>query len=303
MASQEELDWWNKFADVMAEQWMLTPKLNAMIRTEYEEDYKNYLFKEGGSFLEIGCGTGWIGQYFALLGMEVDGVDFSESQLDIARELAEEKGLDNVAYFTRDLVNEPLAGRFKSYDAILVNAVLHHLSKNEIDSLNSRIADLLSPGGRVYIYEPFAPKGENSGHRILIFPFELLARTVLFTIQRIGKLFGLFNNNFIVAIREGYTGSSPDEKPIPIKNIRDSLTSKGLKIDEERPFHCFSLAVAMSIVRLRPNLVTMLTPVVKIFYLMDRWLFKIIGWQNFGNGKSVLCCIKASKEQSTVNGS
>lgn len=43
MASKEELEWWNKFADVMAEQWMLMPRLNAMIRSEYENDYADYL--------------------------------------------------------------------------------------------------------------------------------------------------------------------------------------------------------------------------------------------------------------------
>src|SRR5882724_5221713 len=122
MASPEELEWWNQFADVMAEQWMLTPEMNAMIRTDYEKDYAEYLFRPGGRFLEIGCGTGWIGQKFAARGMRVDGLDFSDGQLDIARRLAAQKGLDDVAYFRRDLVNEPLAGRFEQYDAVLVNA-------------------------------------------------------------------------------------------------------------------------------------------------------------------------------------
>src|SRR4051812_805781 len=119
MASREELEWWDKFADVMAEQWMLTPKMNAMIRRDYENDYADYLYREGGSFLEVGCGVGWIGHKFAARGMQVDGIDFSEGQLEIARRLAAEQGLQSVAYFRRDLVNDPLDGRFPKYDAIL----------------------------------------------------------------------------------------------------------------------------------------------------------------------------------------
>lgn len=296
MASQEELEWWNRFADVMAEQWMLTPRLNRMIRADYENDYGEYLFKPGGSFLEIGCGVGWIGQKFALRGMQVDGIDFSDSQLDIARRLAAEKGLgDRVAYFARDLVNDRLDGRFQRYDAILVNAVLHHLSPAEVDALNARMAALLAPGGRMYIYEPLAPRWQSTARRMLMAPFAFVMRVVLFGILRLGCAFGLFKVHFSEAMRNGYTGTSPDERAIPIDNLRRSLVSNGLTIEEERPHHSYSLAVAMSIVRLKPWLVELLTPLVRPVYALDRWLFKAVGWQNFGDEKSILCSIKATK--------
>ena len=54
---------------------------------------------KAGTFLEIGCGVGWIGQKFAARGMHVDGIDFSEGQLEIARRLAADQGLHDVAYF------------------------------------------------------------------------------------------------------------------------------------------------------------------------------------------------------------
>jgi len=296
MASQQELDWWNRFADVMAEQWMLTPRLNSMIRAEYENDYAEYLFRPGGSFLEIGCGTGWIGHKFAARGMQVDGIDFSDSQLDIARRLAAEQGLgDRVAYFTRDLVNDRLDGRFTHYDAILVNAVLHHLSPAEVDALNGRLAGLLAPGGRIYIYEPLAPRRQSAARRVLMAPFAFAMRVVLFAIQRLGRAFGLFKGHFATAMRQGYTGTSPDERAIPIEHLRRSLLGNGLTIEEERPYHSYSLAVAMSIVRLKPGLVEWLTPLVRPVYGLDRWLFKSVGWQNFGDEKAVLCCIKATK--------
>lgn len=295
MASREELEWWNKFADVMAEQWMLTPAMNAMIRTEYENDYADYLFRPGGTFLEIGCGTGWIGHRFAARGMQVDGIDFSDGQLDIARRLAAEKGLTNVAYFTRDLVNDPLDGRFQKYDAVLVNAVLHHLSAEEVRSLMARVAAVLAPGGKLYIYEPISPRPDSAVRRALIYPIDFVIRVLLFGVNFTGKKLKLFKSNFAEAMRLGYTGTSPDEKPIPIAGLRQSLVSQGLAIVEERPFHSYSLAVAMSLVRLRPRLVSLFTPLVWLFYKLDAVLFKTVRWQNFGTDKSVLCSIKVVK--------
>lgn len=295
MASREELEWWNKFADVMAEQWMLTPAMNAMIRTDYENDYADYLFRAKGSFLEIGCGVGWIGQKFAARGMEVDGLDFSDRQLDIARRLAAEKGLANVAYFRRDLVNDPLGGRFDKYDAVLVNAVLHHLSPAEVESLMGRIAEVLAPGGRLYIYEPLSPRRESLVRRVLVYPVDFVVRVILFAINRLGKGFKLFKSSFAEAMQGGYTGSSPDERSIPIDRLRQVLSRQGLAIVEERPFHTYSIAIAMSLVRFRPKLVAFFTPAVRLFYWLDALLFKAIGWQNFGEDKWVLCSIKVEK--------
>jgi 2-polyprenyl-3-methyl-5-hydroxy-6-metoxy-1,4-benzoquinol methylase len=296
MASREELEWWNQFADVMAEQWMLTPEINTLIRAEYENDYAEYLHKPGGSFLEIGCGVGWIGHKFAKRGMQVDGIDFSEGQLDIARRLAAEQGLDaNVAYFARDLVNDSLAGRFERYDSVLVNAVLHHLAPAEVEALMARIASVLAPGGRLYIYEPLQPKQQSVARRVLVYPVDFAVRVLLFAIQRVAKAAHLFKSNFVEAMRRGYTGSSPDERSIPIDRLRRTLDQNGLEIVEERPFHTYSLAVAMSLVRLRPRIVTFFTPAVRAFYRLDGLLFRSIGWQNFCEAKWVLCSIKVVK--------
>ena len=85
MASQAELLWWDKFADVMAKQWNLTPAMNRAIRTEYERDYEAFLFTPGGTLLDVGCGTGVRTHALARRGMLVDGIDFSASQLELAR--------------------------------------------------------------------------------------------------------------------------------------------------------------------------------------------------------------------------
>lgn len=301
MASLEELDWWNKFADVMAEHWMLTPRINSTIREGYENDYEKYLFKANGSLLEVGCGTGWIGRKFAKKGMQVDGIDFSDSQLEIARHRAVEDHLANAAYFVRDLVNDSLSGRFESYDSVLVNAVLHHLSPSEIEILLKRIALVMKPGGRLYIYEPLNPQRDSTFHRLLAYPIDFVARGMLFGVNKAARLFRLFKANFLDAMQQGYTGTSPDEKPILADILRQSLAKEHLRITEETPFHNYSLAMAMSIVRLKPWLVTVLTPVVRLFYLLDQILFKVVGWQNLGENRSVMCGIKVARPMTTSN--
>lgn len=293
MASKEELLWWNLFADVMAEQWLLTPKINQIIRSEYEEDYARFLYTPGGRFLEIGCGVGWIGHKFAAQGMRVDGLDFSESQLEIAYRMAKERGLTDVAYFTRDLVNDDLSGRFEEYDAILVNAVLHHLSHQEIQNLNSRLCKLLAPGGKIFLYEPLESGNPNLVKKIAILPIALLIRLMLLGFNLLGKHLGFFQPHFSDAIARGYTGTSPDEKPISLFFLVKSLTDNGLTVVEERPNHCFSMAIAMSIMRFRVTLRDLLVPLVAVSYFLDKLAFKTIGWDNFGRNKSVLCTIKA----------
>ncbi len=132
MASESELRWWDRFADVMADQWNLTPTLNRAIRAEYERDYEDFLWKPGGALLDVGCGTGVRTHSLARRGMDVDGIDFSARQLDLARELANREGVPRMAFFQRDLVGDEWRGRHERYDSIFVNALLHHLSYEEL---------------------------------------------------------------------------------------------------------------------------------------------------------------------------
>jgi hypothetical protein len=120
-------------------------------------------------------------------------------------------------------------------------------------------------------------------------------RVLFFVLNRAGRMLGLFKANFAAAMKLGYTGTSPDEKPIPIEGLRQVLTGQGLRVLEERPYHSYSMAFAMSVVRFRPKLVSGLTPAVPLFCWLDRVLFRTVGWQNFGDDKSVLCAIKVMK--------
>lgn len=294
MASQAELDWWDKFAEIMAEQWFLTPSLNALLRKRYEDDYKAFLFKPGGRLLEIGCGTGWIGMNFAEMGMEVDGTDFSEEQLSIARCLANDKNLTTIQFFQRDLIADKIQGRFEDYDAILINAVLHHLSVDEYQMVLRNCAALLRPGGKIYIYEPIDPKTEGGLGRVAVYPVEFLLRCFLFLFNWT-KGGSLQKQHFIDASLKGYTGTSPDEGPIEIKDIITALENVGTKVTDVKPWHSHNLAYAMGLMKLKPLYFKLFYPFVYIFVLTDKLLFSKVGWRSYGNKKTVMCAIKVER--------
>lgn len=294
MASQAELEWWDKFADVMAEQWFLTPGLNGLLRKGYEEDYKSFLFKPGGRLLEIGCGTGWIGMNFAEMGMEVDGTDFSEEQLVIARRLADEKGLRTIQFFQRDLVTDPIQGRFEDYDAVLINAVLHHLSVTEYQTVLANCARVLRPGGKIYMYEPIDPKTSGGAGRLAVYPAEFLLRCFLFLFNRTGRI-TLQQQHFIEASRKGYTGTSPDEGPIDLQDIVAAIEDQDASVTEVKPWHSHNLAYAMGLMKLKPLYFMLFYPFVYVFAATDRLLFASVGWRSYGNGKSVMCAIKVER--------
>jgi len=121
---------------------------------------------------------------------------------------------------------------------------------------------------------------------------------LLFGIHRLATMLNLFKPKFKEAIQNGYTGVSPDEKPIRIESLRDALIANKIEIYEEHPFHCYGLAVAMSIVRLNPSIADILTPIANFAHKFDRLMFNIIGWPNFGGKLSVLCAIKAVRSDS-----
>ena len=90
--------------------------------------------------------------------MWVDGIDFSESQLDLAREITRREGVPGMEFFRRDIVNDEWSGRFPQYDSVFVCALLHHLTYDELDRVFDRIAQSVTPGGHVYLYEPLVTR-------------------------------------------------------------------------------------------------------------------------------------------------
>ena len=95
--------------------------------------------------VDVGCGAGNYAVWLASRGFEVTGIDFSPRAIDLARRLAQEKGVD-CEFQVGDLVSpdfDPgLAFQF-AYDW----EVLHHVFPEERGIYLENIGKILEPGG------------------------------------------------------------------------------------------------------------------------------------------------------------
>jgi 2-polyprenyl-3-methyl-5-hydroxy-6-metoxy-1,4-benzoquinol methylase len=150
----EEIDWWEKFADVEEQFcWVQTPAIQKFLRGQYLHRIIN-LCSSNARIAELGCGTGWLSILLAKMGAEkVFGLDFSEAQIQKARKRAIEAGVDRqVSFQTIDASNLNLNS--DKYDAIVLHGFLHHLTTTEIDRVMATVFKMLNPNGRLIIWEP-----------------------------------------------------------------------------------------------------------------------------------------------------
>lgn len=94
--------------------------------------------------LDVGCGPGTNTGLFA--NADYLGIDINADYIDRARKTYGRsfKVADAASY-------EPAPG--ESYDLILMNSFLHHLKREDVDRVLSRVATLLSPDGNVHILD------------------------------------------------------------------------------------------------------------------------------------------------------
>jgi cyclopropane fatty-acyl-phospholipid synthase-like methyltransferase len=292
VASQAELLWWDKFADVMAKQWNLTPAMNRAIRTEYERDYEQFLFTPGGTLLDVGCGTGVRTHALARRGMRVDGIDFSQSQLELARDLAQRENVLGMEFFQRDIVNDEWKGRFQRYDSIFVCALLHHLTYEELDRVFDRIAQSVGPGGRVYLYEPLVTRRRSRVRGLAFSALDFIWRACLSLYLRLGKTLGAFDPVIRAAMQEGYSGTSPDEHAIDYERLERAWAG-AFELVEMRPFHQYSLGYTMAVMLLSERARRLFERPAGLVYRLEQRLFRLGMWENAGMEKRwILCAVK-----------
>ena len=97
--------------------------------------------KQSGTALDLGCGAGVFSIYLAKSGYEVTGLDFIHKALEMASQLAKEKGA-LVNWVQADLLNW---NSEKKFDIILDSGCLHTISDKE--KFKENVVNWLAPGG------------------------------------------------------------------------------------------------------------------------------------------------------------
>jgi SAM-dependent methyltransferase len=106
----------------------------------------------GKLILDFGCGMGGMTLWYAKnWNCRVHGVDLDGIHIQVANALKEKHGLENATFLKRDIVEEPLTGR---YDFIFMNDVAEHIPYPILQSILTQLASRLTPGGRIFISYP-----------------------------------------------------------------------------------------------------------------------------------------------------
>lgn len=162
----QEHQWWNEYSDVIERVWANNPPAREALRSEYLDRAKEFLLdgaKDRPLVIELGCGSGWVGHAIARNGeFSVLGIDLSESQIKLANENAVKAGLSQYCTYRCMNLSEvsDLVKSAKNYSGVLIHAILHHLTWNEIHQVLATVRELRAET-KLYIYEPItfpAPK-------------------------------------------------------------------------------------------------------------------------------------------------
>ena len=123
----------------------------------------------GSRILDVGCGSGWLTEYFARLGYVVKGIDISPDLIQMSRERVAgvPYGVDHetpllCSFAEHDIELSPLPEKF---DAIICYDSLHHFEDEE--SVMRNLAAMLDVGGVLFILEGERPPAGSSSEEEL----------------------------------------------------------------------------------------------------------------------------------------
>jgi SAM-dependent methyltransferase len=132
-------DFWDRaFAD--ADMWPDGAPVGERLRAAAD------VLKERGveSVLDLGCGVGRFAIFLAKSGFSVVGADISAVGIARARRWAREEGLE-IGFCVADAVSLPF--RDRSFDAVVANSVLDHMSLDQAKGAAEEISRVLSDPG------------------------------------------------------------------------------------------------------------------------------------------------------------
>jgi SAM-dependent methyltransferase len=109
----------------------------------------------GPRVLELACGSGRLTVPLAQAGLEVVGIDLSETMLAQARRAAEDAGV-SIETHLADMRDVPLDGR--TFDTVLItaNSIMHLLTAADFEGFFRSVARHLAPAGQL-LFDCFVP--------------------------------------------------------------------------------------------------------------------------------------------------
>jgi SAM-dependent methyltransferase len=117
----------------------------------------------GARILDVGCGSGWLCEYFARFGYNATGIDISPDLIELARERLGKVpfGADHEAGTAyRFLVHDIEAAALdETFDAIICYDALHHFEDER--SVLKHLFGMLEYGGQLFVMEGEQPAEES----------------------------------------------------------------------------------------------------------------------------------------------
>ena len=242
--NNKELKWWNDNAELISEVWEIKNNISWKIRKSYLKNAKAFFNNNCKStyILEIGCGSGWVGQSIANPKLNIIGTDFSKTQIRLAIKRAKVNKVHEFCnYILIDSSN--YLKDVKEINGILIHSFLHHLDVKGIDNLFNSIKKNMKRGTKIWIYEPAYYNKRNeqkSGKLDLI--VRLLFKLTQIIIIFLDKIYDKYNlidkkvvDDFKLLINlanENKWYLSPKEVPFEIYSFSKKL-EKNFKIKDK----------------------------------------------------------------------
>jgi glycosyltransferase involved in cell wall biosynthesis/SAM-dependent methyltransferase len=118
----------------------------------------------GARVLDVGCGSGWLSEFFARLGYDVTGIDISEELVAMATERVRRVPYDvdhevplRCRFLVHDVETLPLQEKF---DAVICYDALHHFEDER--AVMRHLAAMLEIGGLLFILEGEMPDADSA---------------------------------------------------------------------------------------------------------------------------------------------
>ena len=220
----------------------------------------------GSRILDVGCGSGWLSEYFARLGYVVKGIDISPDLIQMSRERVERVpyGVDHetplrCSFEVHDIESATLNEHF---DAIICYDSLHHFEDEAAVMRN--IAQMLPVGGMLFILEGDRPSTGSEGEHELFdvmnrygtlespFSYEYLRKILddngFAVVGDYASINGLFPRDSIVdnqlplrsvSINQNYLACKKVTEGLSASTVRDSrapgLLHAQIKLNKELP--------------------------------------------------------------------